>query len=145
MFAPVCFMLLFSTCGKKAFSSQLRLLHMRECAWRDIEARKIPCTQSGPREHSTAKGLYTPSPRRSQGGKKARVAFQGKHILGLEFHSCVEYTFLECCFQMIVLLRFGDHHQSLNILAHYMLLFSACDKMAFKTYQAAAHKRTLLD
>ena len=81
-----CYMLLSPACEKKAFSSQIWILLTREDGWSYFQAMKTPCTQPGPRKLWAAEGLHHPMCRSLLAGKKARIAFQSKHILGWVFH-----------------------------------------------------------
>lgn len=44
---------------------------------------ETPCTQAGLKEQGAAEGLHHPRLTRGLGGKKAKVVFQSKPLLGL--------------------------------------------------------------
>ena len=125
----------------KWHSRHIRQLLTREHFWTDFQATEIHYTQLGPREHSVAKGLPHLKTRRCLGWKKLRVAFQRKPTLGLVFHPWLEYTLPRVYLQTLVLLRFWDRHQALNILACYVLLFPTCEKKAFSSEIWFLHTR----
>ena len=100
-----------------------------------------PQTQPGPRDHWRACGLHHLRHRRGLGGKKYRVAFQSKPTLGMVFHHWVEYMLPGGCFQTLVLWNWWDHHQNFIALAHYLLLFSVCERKLFSSQIQLLHTR----
>ena len=135
------YMLLFPACDKKAYSSQIRLLHIGEHVLNDLQATETPCTQPGPRGHWASEGLHHPRHRRDLHVKKSMVPVQSEPKLGLMFHNWVLCVFPGGYFQTLVLLSCWDQHQALIALAHYMLLFPACEKKAFSSQIQLLHTR----